>query len=77
MCIRDSTKIEDQFVINSTIEAKLIKVDTEERKIALSIREHRQDLEREQIETFNQTQEVPEAPPATSPDNSPSEASSD
>ena len=72
-----STKIEDQFVINSTVEAKLIKVDTEERKIALSIREHRQDLEREQIETFNQTQEVPEAPPATSPDNSPSEASSD
>ena len=56
--LEGSAKIEDHFVLNAEVEAKLIKVDTAERKIALSIREYRRDLERQQIETFNQTQSV-------------------
>ncbi len=56
--LEGSTKIEDLFAVGTAIEAKLIKVDTVERKIALSIRELRQDIEREQVETFNQTQQV-------------------
>ena len=54
--LEGSAKIEDHFMLNAEVEAKLIKVDTEDRKIALSIREYRRDLERQQIETFNQTQ---------------------
>lgn len=53
-----SDKIEDHFILDTEIEAKLIKVDTVERKIALSIREYNRDLERKQVETFNQTQEA-------------------
>ena len=53
-----SAKIEDHFILDTEIEAKLIKVDTVERKIALSIREYNRDLERKQVETFNQTQEA-------------------
>ena len=56
--LEGTTKIEDHFVLNTEVEAKLIKVDTVERKIALSIRECRRDLERQQIETFNETQKV-------------------
>ena len=56
--LEGSARLEDHFSLNAEVTAKLIKVDTEERKIALSIREYRQDLERKQIETFNQTQEA-------------------
>ncbi len=56
--LEGSDKIEDLFIVDAEIEAKLIKVDTEERKIALSIREYRQDLERQQVETFNQGQQT-------------------
>ncbi|MBQ27331.1 MAG: 30S ribosomal protein S1 [Nitrospiraceae bacterium] len=56
--LEGSAKIEDHFTVDTEVEAKLIKVDTVERKIALSIREYRQGIEREQIETFNQTQQV-------------------
>ncbi len=56
--LEGSDKIEDLFIVDAEIEAKLIKVDTVERKIALSIREYRQDLERQQVETFNQAQQT-------------------
>ena len=56
--LEGSDKIEDRFILDTEIEAKLIKVDTVERKIALSIREYNRDLERKQVETFNQTQEA-------------------
>ena len=56
--IEESATMEGHFALNSHVEAKLIKVDTEERKIALSVREYRRDLERQQIETFHQTQEM-------------------
>ncbi len=56
--LEGSDKIEDLFIVDAEIEAKLIKVDTVERKIALSIREYRQDLERQQVETFNQGQQT-------------------
>ncbi len=56
--LEGSDKIEDLFIVDAEIEAKLIKVDTVERKIALSIREYRQDLEHQQVETFNQGQQT-------------------
>jgi len=51
-----ATRMDERFKVGSDIEAKIIKVDKEERKIALSLREHRRDTERQQMHEFHASQ---------------------
>jgi len=50
------TRLEEKFKVQDTLTMKIIKVDREERKIALSLREHRSDAERKQVDEFHATQ---------------------
>jgi len=52
-----SVRMEDRFKVGETLEAKIIKVDCDERKIALSLREHHRDGERQQMQEFHAGQE--------------------
>jgi len=49
-------RLEEKFKVQDTLTMKIIKVDPEERKIALSLREHRLDAERKQVDEFHATQ---------------------
>jgi small subunit ribosomal protein S1 len=49
-------RLEERFKPGDDISAKIIKVDRDERKIALSLREHRQDAERKQMDDYHSTQ---------------------
>ena len=49
-------RLEEKFKVQDTLTMKIIKVDREERKIALSLREHRLDAERKQVDEFHATQ---------------------
>ncbi len=51
-----ATRMEDRFKVGEDIDAKIIKVDRDERKIALSLREHRRDSERQQMQDFHAVQ---------------------
>ena len=51
-----STRLEERFKVGEEISAKIIKVDREERKIALSLREHRLDSERRQMDEYHASQ---------------------
>jgi len=51
-----STRLEERFKVGEDISAKIIKVDREERKIALSLREHRMDSERRQMDEYHASQ---------------------
>jgi small subunit ribosomal protein S1 len=51
-----STKLEDHFKPEAELSVKIIKVDRDERKIALSLREFRMDAERKQMDDFHETQ---------------------
>src|SRR3989454_5121606 len=51
-----SSRLEDRFKIGDELETKIIKVDCEERKIALSLREHHHDSERQQVHDFHANQ---------------------
>src|SRR3989454_514646 len=51
-----SSRLEDRFKIGDELETKIIKVDCEERKIALSLREHYRDSERQQVQDFHANQ---------------------
>src|SRR3989454_738958 len=51
-----SSRLEDRFKIGDELETKIIKVDCEERKIALSLREHHRDSERQQVQDFHANQ---------------------
>ncbi|TAL09045.1 MAG: 30S ribosomal protein S1 [Nitrospirae bacterium] len=51
-----ATRMEDRFKVGEDIDAKIIKVDRDERKIALSLREHHRDSERQQMQDFHATQ---------------------
>jgi small subunit ribosomal protein S1 len=51
-----TVRLEDKFKPGEGIEAKIIKVDKEERKIALSLREQHRDAERQQVQEFHATQ---------------------
>jgi small subunit ribosomal protein S1 len=51
-----NTRLEDKFKVADDIDAKVIKVDKEERKIALSLREHRRDSERQEMQEFHANQ---------------------
>ncbi len=50
------TRLEEKFKPQDDITAKIIKADREERKIALSLREHRMDSERKQVEEYHAAQ---------------------
>jgi small subunit ribosomal protein S1 len=52
-----SVRMEDRFKAGEDIDAKIIKVDRDERKIALSLREHHRDGERQQMQDFHASQE--------------------
>ncbi len=48
--------LEEKFAIGQEIVAKIVKVDCEDRKIALSLWEHTKDAEQSEVEKFNSSQ---------------------
>ncbi|WP_447978719.1 30S ribosomal protein S1 [Candidatus Nitrospira bockiana] len=54
--LEPSTKLEERFKLGDEVSAKIIKVDREERKIALSLREFRLDSERRQMDEYHASQ---------------------
>ena len=46
-------KLEEKFKLQEDVAAKIIKVDREERKIALSLRDHQLDTERKQMDDYH------------------------
>lgn len=54
--LEPQTRLEDKFKLQDEITAKIIKVDRDERKIALSLRDHQLDTERKQVDEFHATQ---------------------
>ena len=51
-----SVKMEEKFKLQDDVTAKIIKVDREERKIALSLRDHQLDSDRRQVDEYHATQ---------------------
>jgi small subunit ribosomal protein S1 len=51
-------RLEEKFKVQDALTMKIIKVDREERKIALSLREHQMDAERKQSDEYHATQGV-------------------
>jgi len=51
-----SVKLEEKFKLQDDVAAKIIKVDREERKIALSLRDHQLDSDRRQVDEYHATQ---------------------
>jgi small subunit ribosomal protein S1 len=49
-------KLEEKFKLLDEVTAKIIKVDREERKIALSLRDHQMDSDRRTVDEFHATQ---------------------
>ena len=49
-------KLEEKFKLGDEVTAKIIKVDREERKIALSLRDHQSDNDRRQVDEYHSTQ---------------------
>ncbi len=49
-------RVEDVFHIGNDAEAKIIRIDTAERKIALSIREQRRDSDKDALDRYHSTQ---------------------
>ncbi|MCG3777996.1 MAG: 30S ribosomal protein S1 [Nitrospira sp.] len=49
-------KLEEKFKLGEEVTAKIIKVDREERKIALSLRDHQSDSDRRQVDEYHSTQ---------------------
>ncbi len=54
--LEPSAKLEEKFKLQDDVTAKIIKVDREERKIALSLRDHQRDWERKQVEDYHSSQ---------------------
>ena len=54
--VEPQTKLEEKFKLQDTVVAKIIKVDREERKIALSLRDHQLDSERRQVDEYHSSQ---------------------
>ena len=51
-----TVKLEEKFKLQDEVTAKIIKVDREERKIALSLRDHQMDSERRQVDEYHAAQ---------------------
>ncbi|MDR4459840.1 MAG: 30S ribosomal protein S1 [Nitrospirales bacterium] len=49
-------RLEEKFSVGQEVAAKIVKVDCEDRKIALSLWEHLKDLEQSEVEEFNSSQ---------------------
>jgi small subunit ribosomal protein S1 len=49
-------KLEEKFKLQDEVTAKIIKVDREERKIALSLRDHQMDSDRRLVDEYHATQ---------------------
>jgi small subunit ribosomal protein S1 len=49
-------KLEEKFKLQDEVTAKIIKVDRDERKIALSLRDHQMDSDRRQVDEYHATQ---------------------
>jgi small subunit ribosomal protein S1 len=56
--LEPSAKLEEKFKLQDDVAAKIIKVDREERKIALSLRDQQMDWERKQVDDYHSTQGV-------------------
>ncbi|HWF59962.1 MAG TPA: 30S ribosomal protein S1 [Nitrospira sp.] len=54
--LESSVKLEEKFKLQDDVTAKIIKVDREERKIALSLRDHQLDWERKQVDDYHSAQ---------------------
>ncbi len=54
--LEPSAKLEEKFKLQDDVTAKIIKVDQEERKIALSLRDHQLDWDRKQVDDYHSTQ---------------------
>lgn len=54
--LEGAAKLEDKFKLQDDVTAKIIKVDREERKIALSLRDHQLDTERRQLDEYHASQ---------------------
>jgi small subunit ribosomal protein S1 len=48
--------LEEKFAVGQEVVAKIVKVDCEDRKIALSLWEHLKDVEQNEVEKFNSSQ---------------------
>ena len=55
-----SAKLEEKFKLQDEVAAKIIKVDREERKIALSLRDHQLDSERRHVDEYHASQGAPD-----------------
>lgn len=56
--LEPSAKLEEKFKLQDDVTAKIIKVDRDERKIALSLRDHQLDVDRKQVDDYHSTQGV-------------------
>lgn len=56
--LEPSAKLEEKFKLQDAVTAKIIKVDRDERKIALSLRDHQLDVDRKQVDDYHSTQGV-------------------
>ncbi len=54
--LEPQVRLEEKFKLQDEVTAKIIKVDREERKIALSLRDHQLDSERRQVEEYHASQ---------------------
>ena len=54
--LEPSAKLEEKFKLQDDVTANIIKVDREERKIALSLRDHQLGLERKQVDDYHSSQ---------------------
>ncbi len=54
--LEPQARLEEKFKLQDEVTAKIIKVDREERKIALSLRDHQMDSERRQVEEYHASQ---------------------
>ncbi|BFU95170.1 MAG: 30S ribosomal subunit protein S1 [Nitrospira sp.] len=55
-----SAKLEEKFKLQDEVVAKIIKVDRDERKIALSLRDHQLDSERRHVDEYHAAQGAPD-----------------
>ncbi|MFQ5596725.1 MAG: 30S ribosomal protein S1 [Nitrospiria bacterium] len=58
--VEPPARVEERYHIGSEVEAKIIRLDTVDRKIALSVRALKQDSDKSALENFHRAQEEPD-----------------
>ena len=58
--VEPQAKLDEKFKLQDNVSAKIIKVDRDERKIALSLRDHQLDSERQQVDEYHSSQGGPD-----------------